>query len=1016
MNSHVFFSGRTFFVTKSANSLRRLVIVVVGCVTIAADVAGAGRDSLEARAVSVLEKNCLECHGGKLTRSGFDLSSRESLLRGGESAKTPIIPGQPAESLLFRKVSHTAEPPMPYKRPKLSDDDIALLGKWIVAGAPYSQPLLTEKDKVHWSLRPLVKPEPPKVKESKWARTPVDRFVLAKLEEKSLTHSAPADKATLLRRAYFDLTGLPPTPRQQEEFLKDRSPGAFAKVVDELLASPRYGERWARHWLDVVHYADTHGHDQDAIRENAWPYRDYLIQSLNADKPYARFVEEQLAGDILFPESPGAVAALGFIAAGPWDESTLKDIREDTIDRQMGRYIDRDDMVTTTMSTFASTTAQCARCHNHKFDPITQVEYYNLQAVFAGTDRADRTFDPDPKAVAERQSLLAQKALLDGKDKTAIDVLITPAVEAELLAWERSFAGKTIAWTALDPVTFTSANGATLAKQPDHSVLSSGTRPERDTTTITTVAGLTNITAVRVEVLTDDSLPLKGPGRQDNGNLHLTEFRLLTPTNPASPALAEVALQNPTADYNQPDWTITHALDRDAKTAWGIYPQVGKPHTASFELKRAIASKDGTPLTFVLEQNHGGGHLIGRVRLSVTDAPLPIRLNPVPEAIAQIFAVPMAHRTAEQKREVASHVLRKQIDQRLAALPKERLVYAGTSEFTPIGSHKPAGQPRAVHVLKRGDIHKPGDPATPGALSCVPGVPAQFAIADLNKEGQRRAALAKWLTHPNHTLVWRSIVNRVWHYHFGRGIVDTPNDFGRMGSAPTHPELLDWLAVTFRDGGGSLKQLHRLILNSATWQQSSDHNARFAQTDGGNALLWRMNRSRLDAESVHDAVLHITGQLDLTMGGPSVKQFSLSPGIHVTPLIDYEKFDLDSAGGRRRSVYRLIFRTLPDPFMDAMDCADASQLTATRNVSVTALQALAMLNNRFMVRQSEHFAERVGLPGKSPEDQIAAAYQLALGRAPTRSEAEALTGYTRRHGLANTCRLIFNSNEFIFVN
>ncbi|MST94025.1 MAG: DUF1553 domain-containing protein [Pedosphaera sp.] len=993
-----------------------LRLAMAGGMITLAGAAPAGRDSLEGRALAVLEKNCLECHGGKLTRSGFDLSSRESLLRGGESAQTPIVSGQPAESLLFGKVSHTAEPPMPYKRPKLSGADIELLRKWIAAGAPYAQPLLTEKDKVHWSLRPLVKPEPPKVKESKWARTPVDRFVLAKLEEKGLTPSAPADKATLLRRAYFDLTGLPPTPQQQEEFFKDHSPEAFAKVIDELLASPRYGERWARHWLDVVHYADTHGHDQDAIRENAWPYRDYLIQSLNADKPYARFVEEQLAGDILFPESPGAVAALGFIAAGPWDESTLKDIREDTIDRQMGRYIDRDDMVTTTMSTFASTTAQCARCHNHKFDPITQVEYYNLQAVFAGTDRADRTFDPDPKAATLRQTLVAQKALLDGKDRTAIDALITPAIEAELMAWEKSFAGKTIRWTALDPVTFTSANGATLTKQPDHSVLSGGTRPERDTTTITAVAGLTNITAVRVEVLTDDSLPLKGPGRQDNGNLHLTEFRLLTPTNPASPALAEVALQNPSADYDQPGWTISHAVDRDAKTAWGIYPQVGKPHHASLELKRAIASKDGVPLTFVLEQNHGGGHLIGRVRLSVTDAPLPIRLNPVPESIAQIFSVPMAQRTAGQKREVAAHFLRKQIDQRLAALPKKGLVYAGTSEFTPVGTHKPAGKPRAVHVLKRGDIHKPGDPATPGALSCVPGVPAQFEIADLNKEGQRRAALAKWLTHPDNTLVWRSIVNRVWHYHFGRGIVDSPNDFGRMGSAPTHPELLDWLAVTFREGGGSLKQLHRLILNSATWQQSSGHNAKFAQTDSSNAMLWRMNCNRLDAESVHDAVLQITGQLDLTMGGPSVRQFSLSPGIHVTPLIDYGKFDLDSAGGRRRSVYRLIFRTLPDPFMDAMDCADASQLTATRNVSVTALQALAMLNNRFMVRQSEHFAERLGQLGKTPPEQIAAAYQLALGRPPTKGETEALADYAQRHGLANTCRLIFNSNEFIFVN
>ena len=971
-------------------------------------------EPLENRALLVLGNHCLECHGGKTTRAGFDLSSRGALMKGGERGAA-IIAGKPAESLLYQKITHTADPPMPFKRSKLPDEDIALLGEWIRAGAPYSQPLLTEKERIHWSLRPLAKPGLPDVKDALWGHSPIDRFILAKLEEKGLTHRAPADKPTLLRRVYFDLTGLPPTPEQQAAFALDTSPEAFAKVVESLLASPRYGERWARHWLDVAHYADTHGHDQDAIRENAWPYRDYLIAAFNADKPYARFVGDQLAADVLHPEDGAAIAALGFIAAGPWDESTLKDIREDTIDRQMGRYIDRDDMVNTTMSTFASTTAQCARCHDHKFDPITQVEYYNLQAVFAGTDRADRAFDPDPAVKAERAVLTQQKEALERKDTATITALLSPAMEVELLAWEESLATSTTVWTVLDPTVFTSANGATLTEEPDHSILSSGPRPEKDTTTFQAVGDLKRITAVRLEVLSDDRLPHKGPGRQDNGNFHLSEFHLLVKKEPANEP-SEITLQNPGADFNQTGWTIAMALDRKAESAWGIHPEVGKSHAAAFELAEPVDSAGGLPLTFILEQNHGGGHLIGCVRISVTDEPLPVRLNPLPDNIAQILAIPRTQRRAEDQSEIAAHYLKPKIEARLSALKKKSLVYAGTNDFTPIGSHKPAATPRTVHVLQRGDINKPGAAASPGGLSCVPGVPSHFEIADPDEEGQRRAALAKWLTHPDNTLAWRSIVNRVWHYHFGRGIVDSPNDFGRMGSLPTHPELLDWLAVTFRDGGGSLKQLHRLILNSATWQQSSAHDEKSAERDAGNTLLWRMNRTRLDAESIRDAVLQISGQLDLTMGGPPVRQFSLKPGIHVTPLIDYADFDIDSTGGRRRSIYRLIFRTLPDPFMDAMDCADASQLTSRRNESITALQALAMLNNRFMVRQSEHFAERMARMEKNLPEQIAAAWQLAQGRAPSPTESAALTTYAQRHGLANTCRWILNSNEFIFVN
>ena len=928
-----------------------------------------------------------------------------------------------------------------------------------------------------WSLQPLKQPPLPKTKDQAWARTPIDQFILAQLEANGLRPSAPADKRTLLRRVYFDLLGLPPTPEQMAAFLGDASPQAFERVADSLLASPRYGERWARHWMDAVHYAETHGHDQDRVRPNAWPYRDWLIRAFNDDKLYARFVQEQVAGDVLFPDNPALIPALGFLATGPWDESSLRDIREDTIDRQVARYLDRDDIVTTVMATFTSTTVHCARCHDHKFDPIPQADYYALQAVFAGTDKANRSFEADPVKHHARQSLLAQKSALDRKDKTLLAALLEPARQAEVAAWEKSLTTKSVEWTVLEPASFAATNGSTLTKQPDHSLLASGKRPETDTYTITTHTELKGITAVRLEVLADDNLPHKGPGRQDNGNLHLSEFKVFaqprnitnasTTTSEAlkarnttaqgnalgSPSQKETspegakpptqprALQNPTADFNQEAWPIAHAIDGKEKTAWGIYPQVGKAHVAFFELKEPIPHEGGVTLTFVLEQLHGGGHLIGRPRLSVTTAPLPVRVNPFPDNITKILATPATQRTDEQQTELGAFVHREQLDRQLATLGKPQLVYAGASEFEPDGSFKPAGTPRTVHLLKRGDISKPGDLATPGALACVNSLASRFD--DMDNEGARRAALALWLTDPQHPLTWRSIVNRVWHHHFGRGLVETLNDFGRMGAQPSHAELLDWLAAGFRDSGGSLKRLHKLIVMSAVYQQAAsvqysvfsvqsekDSRSKFgtehwklnteyfrraAAADSDNRLLWRMNPRRLDAECVRDATLAITGQLDLTMGGPSAQQFVLSPGIHVTPLVDYTKFDVDSAASRRRSVYRFIFRTLPDPFMDCLDCADASQLTPARSTSVNALQALAMLNNHFIVRQSEHFATRVTALAKDWPAQLTAAYQLALNREPTQEELADLTAYATKHGLANACRLILNSNEFMFV-
>ncbi len=972
----------------------------------------------------ILKAACLSCHGPEKQKSSYRVDVKAVAIQGGDFGEA-IIPGKSAESPFIRYVAGLEEGMlMPAEGEPLSAEQIGILRAWIEQGAawPDSADAKVEDKNDHWAYQPLVKHAAPAAElDAAWsgvAPTPIDRFVLAQLAAKGMSLSPPADKRTLIRRVTFDLTGLPPTPEEVAVFLADESPMAYERVVDRLLASPHYGERWARHWMDVVHFAETHGNDQDRERNNAWPYRDYLIRSFNEDKPYARFIEEQLAGDVLFPDDPQGVVATGFIAAGPWDESSQMSIADDTVDKKIARHLDRDDMVATAMATFTSATVQCARCHNHKFDPITQADYYGLQAAFAGVDRANRSYEPDLNVRAARLALEHQKTeLARGREAVPLARLLDPAVQADVADWEQTVGAREQAWKPLELAAINCAAGTTTDKQADRSALFSGAKPETDTYTITVKSSLAKITAVRLEVLADDRLPQRGPGRQDNGNLHLSEFKLqAAPMNDPAAAKA-VALENPTADFNQEGWTIAMAIDGQPQTAWGIHPQVGKSHQAVFELKELLACEQGAVLTFSLEQLHGRNHLIGRLRLSVTDAEKPVVAAPaLPEPVSQALAVPASQRSEVQKAELALHVLRLRVEEQLAALPPPAMVYAAASDFKPEGNFTPAKAPRPVFVLRRGDVNQPLEPAVPGALRCVPGLPGKFALENPNDEGARRAALAQWISDPRNVLTWRSITNRVWHYHFGRGIVDTPNDLGRMGGRPTHPELLDWLAVWFVEQGGSLKQLHKLIVTSAVYRQSSRHRPDYAALDSGNSYLWRMSRTRLDAEQIRDCVLLVTGKLDCTMGGPSVKQFIESPGVQITPNLDYQNFDVDSAAGCRRSVYRFLFRTLPDPFMDSMDCADASQLTPARNASVTALQALSMLNNHFLVRQSEHFAERASKLSDNVPGQVQVAFELALGRPASEKETAALAAYASKHGLANACRLILNSNEFMFIH
>ena len=722
---------------------------------------------------AILERNCVRCHNADVKMGGLSLASAADAQRGGAHGAA-IVPGKPAEGMLMRMISG-AKPRMPMNSPPLPSDHVAAIRNWIAAGAPWHADQGSgAKKEEWWSLGPLRKPVVPAVV-SPWVRNPVDAFILSKLAEKGLTPSPEADRATLIRRLTYDLHGLPPTWDEVRTFTADRDPDAYEQLVDRLLASPRYGERWARHWEDVIHYGESHGYDKDKPRRNAWPYRDYIIRAFNQDKPYARFVEEQLAGDVLRPDDPEGVIATGFIAAGPWDFVGHAELREGTTDKNITRVLDRDDMVMTTISTFVSMTAHCARCHNHKFDPITQEDYYSLQAVFAGVDRADQPYDTDPAVYARRRQLWQRRR----------------ALAAELRPWQEA-------------------------------------------------AG--SVTSPSLEKL----------------NALLSEIKF------------------DFAETKKPE----------------LQPQIA----------RLTAERKALMEGLVDEKTRA--------------------------AIARLTAELSA------------------VDRELKSLPAPQWVYSAANYFDPQGTFTFAVTPRPVTVLQRGSVESPGPAAGPGALSCVRPLESRFSV-EANGEGARRAALARWIVSPDNMLTWRSIVNRVWHYHFGAGIVDTPSDFGRMGSLPTHPELLDWLAVTFRDGGGSLKQLHKLIVMSAAYRQSSADVPAYAKVDGGNQYLWRFNRQRLDAESVRDAVLAVSGKLDLTMGGPSAEQF-LFKDDH-SPVYDYARFDVDSAPSYRRSIYRFLVRSAPDPLMDRLDCPDASLTTARRNTTITAIQALALLNNPLLI-------------------------------------------------------------------
>jgi len=957
----------------------------------------------------IFKQHCYECHGVKKQKNDYRLDIKATALKGGEDHAPNIIPGRSAESPLFHFVSGTDEKLTMPPKAKLSSAEVDVIKRWIDEGAVWPEGVDAAKveDRLDWwSFKPL----PKNVRASSLGV--IDDFIRGKLTEHGLKPAPQADPRTLIRRLCFDLTGLPPSPADVERY----AALPYEKLVDDLLASPRYGERWARHWLDLVHYGETHGYDKDKPRLNAWPYRDYVIRALNSDKPYALFIEEQIAGDVLHPGTTDGITALGFISAGPWDLIGHAEVPESKLDGKIARHLDRDDMVQNTMGAFCSLTVGCAQCHYHKFDPISQEDYYSLQAVFAAIDRTDVNYYPDDASMQRFVDLEQQHKKIAANIKALEEPLKKKAGEA-YAALSKRIDG------AAEKASSTNPN-----VKPDFGYHSAIAMDQNTVKWVQVDLGRSvEIQRIVLKPCYDDFGGIGG------GFGFPVRFKVEASDDPAFKAGVTLIWRKHDAtfmnDCKNPGLTPFETGTADDDGAMGRYVRVTAVKLAERKNDYIFALSEME----VFAEKNGPNLAAGRPvtaldsieaaprwqKENLTDGIAPEartqedKQRLIQERDALMFA--QADATTRQQL-IDSRKQRAVIDAEISKLPKPGKVYAGaihtgTGAFRGTGGE--GGKPRVIQVLKRGDIKQPAKEVGPQSIAALS--EAFHDTYQLAGEGEsaRRAALAKWITDKNNVLTWRSIVNRVWQHHFGRGLVDTANDFGRMGGRPSHPELLDWLAVTFRDDlGGSLKRLHKLIVMSETYRQSSD---KAEPADANNVFLSHQNRRKLDAESIRDSILAVSGKLDLTMGGPSFQDFVIEKPQH-SPHYEYQLHDPEDQKSWRRSIYRFIVRSQQQPFMTTLDCADPSMRVEKRNESLSPLQALAMMNNGLVVAMAKHFAERVTKEAQGLEAQTRRAFALALSRSPTADEIRPLIEYAQREGLENTCRVILNLNEFSFVD
>jgi hypothetical protein len=969
----------------------------------------------------IFESRCYECHGAQKQKSGVRFDQKEGAFKDSDSGKPAVLPGKSSESLLIKRVTSTdPEEIMPPKGEKLNAAQIALLKRWIDAGASWPEdPAAPNK---HWAYRKPGRPVLPKVKNSRWPKNPIDYFVLARLEKEGLRPSVEAERPVLLRRVSLDLTGLPPTLEEVEAFVADRSPNAYEKVVELLLASPAYGERWARPWLDLARYADTQGYEKDD-RRTIWPYRDWVINALNRDVPFDQFTIEQIAGDML----PNATAEQK-IATG-FHRNTMTNTEGGT-DNEEFRYEAIVDRVNTTFAAWMGSTFGCAQCHNHKYDPFTTVEYYRVMAFLNNTEDADnddekptmRVFKPGEeeklKCLRESERLTEQKLN---------EMVNTPEFADALVEWEKRVSAEKSAWETLDPTEFGSKGGASLRKNNTKSIIAEGLNPSNDTYLVTAPIGAGRLTGIRLEVL--ETGPEKALGRQENGYFVLTGFDVAVKPEGANTAKT-AGWKDVTADFSEKDFNVTNLLagTGDGWAVASFKPENKIRRSAYFALSEPVDFAEGGTLTFTLRHSdkHPGAN-IRRFRLyATTNDPIapPTRL---PDDVRAALAVEEDKRDSKQRQSLTNHV--RTVDSRTkplydayASARKEAEEFDKT--ITRTGVMVELEKPRETRRHVRGGYLSTAEVVTPGSPASLHSFPPNQPL--------NRLGFAHWLVDANNPLTARVIMNRFWEQYFGRGIVETVEEFGKQGEAPSHPDLLDWLACEFmepsapvkslnssnvKSGGDStiqpfhdltierspawsLKHMHRVIVTSATYRQSSKVSPALLQRDPYDRLLARGPRVRLEAEMVRDQALAVSGLLSRKVGGPSV----MPPQPDGLWMVVYNGDKWETSKGEdkyRRGLYTFWRRSNPHPVMTAFDAPSREFCVLKRNRSDTPLQALATLNDPAFVEAAQALARNVASKENADvKERATYAFRVVLCRVPRAKEVERLVSLYQRE-LAN---------------
>ena len=953
----------------------------------------------------ILSDNCYACHGqdDAERQAGLRLDRRDSATRPAESGQIAIVPGKPDASELIKRVTSTDDslrmPPLKGKHKPLSTAQVDLLRKWIAAGAEYS---------THWAFRAPELPPVPEVDSTRYrVLNDIDRFIAARLAEQQLLQSPEADRITLIRRLHLDLIGLPPTIADVDAFLADQSPDAYEQQVERLLKSPHYGERWGRHWLDAARYADSDGFEKDKSRQIAF-FRDYVIQAMNRDLPYDQFVIEQLAGDLLPGATQDQIVATGFLRNSMLNEEGGVDPEQ----FRMDAMFDRMDAVG---KSFLGLTIQCAQCHTHKYDPITHEEYYRLFAFLNNDHEAQRVVYAD-----NEQSQLAELR----RQVVAIEDSLkqqSPDWAERMANWEESVRANQPEWIPLQ-LENAGDNGQRYLDMGDKSILAQGYAPTKFTTNLRGLTNLENITAFRLELLNDPNLPCNGPGRSFKGTCALTEFSVEAEAvrreagQEGAGGKDKLKIASVSADYSNAErelesnfydksnkkrvtGPVEFSIDGKDETAWGIDQGPGRrnqPRNAVFVLEKPFGSAGGTLLHINLKQMHGGwnsddnmNNNLGRFRLSVTTAEHP-EADRVPAKVRDILGIPRHQRTEDQVATVFSYwrtTLKEfaRANEQIEALWQQWP--AGSTTLTLMARRSP----RETRLLIRGDFLKPDRSITPG----VPAFLHPLQASDLPLD---RLTFARWIVDRRSPTAARVQVNRVWQAYFGTGIVATSEDLGTQSEPPSHPELLDWLAVTFMDQGWSLKQLHRLIVTSATYRQSSHLNEDLHTRDQYNRLLARASRLRVEAEIVRDIALAASGLLNQKVGGPSV--FAPAPEFLFVPPASYGPFTWSQETGPdryRRAIYTFRRRSTPYPMLTNFDAPNGDFSCVRRTRSNTPLQALTTLNETLFMECSRHLA-LITLQDGGADDttRLSWAFRRCVARPPATEEQLVLLGLLGR--------------------